>query len=89
MSVVQERMILAKNSGIAALASNLDPKASRQPPPQIQLPNSSNTVNGQILDPNSGDNAAGFFGSFFQKKKKPGVLENVRIIDFVVIELFL
>lgn len=79
MSLVQERMAASKVSTIAALTA--DPKAPRVVAP-TQLPNSSSTVNAQLIDPNSGDNAAGFFGSFFQKKKKPGVLENV--ITFVL-----
>lgn len=78
MSIIHERIAASKISTISALTA--DPKAPR-PPVVTQLPNSNTTVNGQLIDPNSADNAAGFFGSFFQKKKKPGVLENVFIFS--------
>lgn len=66
MALVTERMSASK----APAQPNIDPKTNRVT--SVQLPNSSATVNSAITDPQDG----GFFGSFFQKKKKPGVLEN-------------
>jgi dynamin 1-like protein len=70
MAIVHERQIAAKQSSI--LPSATDPKVAR---PNTQIPNPSATINQSLIDQND-ENGIGFFGSFFQKKKKPGTLEN-------------
>ncbi len=72
MAVVHERLTASKAPILPTPGG--DNKAQRAPS-VTQLPNSSATVNKDLLEP-QGD-GIGFFGSFFQKKKRPGVLENV------------
>jgi len=74
MAVISDRVNASK-----APPAILDPKnrgAPVQPSPPLTnaqvMPNPSNTINQGLID---GDANSGFFGSFFSKKKKPGVLE--------------
>ncbi|KAJ3092018.1 vacuolar protein sorting-associated protein 1 [Quaeritorhiza haematococci] len=70
MAIVNDRVNAAKNpQGLP-----MDPKNPRNSSgPAVPIPSSN--INAGLLDPQGADNS-GFFGSFFSKKKKPGVLEN-------------
>lgn len=78
MAVISDRVNASKQPAV-----NLDlVKGGRGAPQQPAapltnaqaLPNPSATINQGLIE---GDANSGFFGSFFSKKKKPGVLENV------------
>ncbi|KAJ3197089.1 vacuolar protein sorting-associated protein 1 [Irineochytrium annulatum] len=68
LAVVNDRINASKQSSI--LPTTTDPKNPKSASPS--LPNR----DPQLDFLNQNDNSAGFFGSFFAKKKKPGVLEN-------------
>lgn len=76
MAIVAERV----NANKAPPPQQIDPKTGRPmptPPPANSaslMPNPSQTINQALIE---GDANSGFFGSFFTKKKKPGVLEAV------------
>ena len=73
MAIVHERLTASKAPMLPTPGA--DAKTAQRANSVTQLPNSSATINKDLLEP-QGD-GIGFFGSFFQKKKKPGVLENV------------
>ncbi|KAJ3396856.1 vacuolar protein sorting-associated protein 1 [Lobulomyces angularis] len=79
MSIVTERMNASKNpiqlmSGLTPAEQKNSRANASQPQQNLNLlPNPSSTINDNLQS--SADANSGFFGSFFAKKKKPGVLE--------------
>lgn len=74
MSVITDRINNGKNVVPAITESQKASRAQQNAPltNEQALKNSSSTINQGIIE---GDGNQGFFGSFFSKKKKPGVLE--------------
>jgi len=70
MAVVSERVNATKAPNTLAI----DPKTGRSTSPQIAQDRAVTLLNEDTKD------QSGFFGSFFSKKKKPGVLENVSFL---------
>jgi hypothetical protein len=75
MSVINDRVNASKNTVPAITESQKNARAQASAPltNAQALVNSNSTINSGIIE--GGDSAGGFFGSFFSKKKKPGVLE--------------
>lgn len=76
MSVINDRINAGKNPMPAITESQKNSRSkANEPLSNAQaLTNSSNTINQNLIEGET-STVGGFFGSFFSKKKKPGVLE--------------
>lgn len=76
MAIINDRISVTKTPP-APTHDPKNPNASRNSPaPTHMMPNPSATINQSLIDGTS-DSNSGFFGSFFSKKKSPGVLQAV------------